>query len=150
MRHHIRRTALALAVLAAAAALTTCDGASSVSGRLDGTRHLPQQTRRATRPRMVKRCRPGTTRVRHTSGRGSKKRTWYTTEHTTVCSKVRQGTETYRKVIRPERWCVELDDVNGKKSRDEIWYQVERGTYQRALAIQVGDRMSFVPEDDGC
>ncbi|MEW2624995.1 hypothetical protein [Streptomyces sp. NPDC048106] len=151
MRYHIRRTALVAAVLVIAAALGGCDDEPrKVSGLLDSTRHVQEWTTRATRPHMVKRCHPGTKRVRHTSGTGSNKRTWYTDKQTTVCTKVRQGTETYRRVIRPERWCVSLDDVGGKESRDNLWYRVDRTTYRDAREFKPGHHMTIEPERDGC
>nr|WP_244320287.1 MULTISPECIES: hypothetical protein [Streptomyces] len=151
MRHHIRRTALVAVVLVLAAVLGGCSGQPrKVSGLLDTTRRVPATSKLVTRPHLVKRCRSGSERVRHTSGRGGRKRTWYTTRSTTECTKVRQGTETYRRVIRQERWCVMLDDVGGKRSRDHVWYRVTRKTYTDAQVVRAGSRMTFEPEHDGC
>lgn len=150
MQHHIRRAALVAVVLAVAAGLAACGSPRRVSGRLDTTRHVAEVTSLQKRPRMVQSCHPGTRRVKHTSGRGSSKRTWYTTEDTSVCSRVQQGTETYRHVDRPERWCVRLDDVGGKESRDDLWYRVRKGVYLDAQALRSGDRMTFSPDHDGC
>ncbi|MFI0894933.1 hypothetical protein [Streptomyces sp. NPDC020983] len=152
MRHHIRatrRAALTVTVLAVAAGLAACGGAQKVSGRLDTTRHVAEVTSLGKRPHMVRSCRPGTKRVKHTSGRGSSKRTWYTTENTSVCSSVQKGTETYRRVDSPARWCVRLDDV-GRKSRDDVWYRVGKSVYLDAQNLDSGDRMTFSPEHDGC
>ncbi|WP_043180873.1 hypothetical protein [Streptomyces sp. NRRL F-5123] len=150
MQHHIRRAALAVAFLAVAAGLAACDGPRKVSGRLDTTRHVAEATSLRKRPHMVKSCHPGTKRVKHTSGRGSSKRTWYTDEDTSVCSSVQHGTESYRHVDSPERWCVRLDDVGGKESRDDVWYRVKRNVYIDAQGLDSGDRMTFVPDHDGC
>ncbi|MFH8336582.1 hypothetical protein [Streptomyces sp. AM6-12] len=151
MRHHIRRTALGAVVLVVAAALGGCDSEPrKVSGLLDSTRRVPAVTRLATRPHLVRRCHSGSERVRHTSGHGSGKRTWYTTRSTTVCTKVRQGTETYRRVIRQERWCVMLDDVNGKRLRDRVWYRVSSKTYTDARMLRYGSKVTIEPERDGC
>lgn len=151
MQHHIRRTALVASVLVIAAALGACGGGPRrVSGQLDSTRHVPEATRLAHRPHLVRHCRSGSKRVRHTSGSGSRKRTWYTDEPTTVCAKEQQGTETYRQVVHQERWCVSLDDVDGKESRDDVWYRVSRSTYQNALQLKAGSRLSFEPDHDGC
>ncbi|MER6332883.1 hypothetical protein ABT298_26905 [Streptomyces sp. NPDC001034] len=151
MQHHIGRTTLTAAVLVIAAALGGCDDEPrKVSGLLDSTRHVHALTGLATRAHMVKRCHSGSKRVRHTSGRGGDKRTWYTDEPTTVCTKVRQGTETYRRVIRPERWCIRLDDVDGKDSRDDVWYRVDNNTYLDARMSEAGHPMTFEPEHDGC
>ncbi|RAJ63794.1 MULTISPECIES: hypothetical protein [unclassified Streptomyces] len=157
MQHHIRqparvrRSVLVAVVLVVTAALGGCsDPPRKVSGLLDTTRRVPATSRLATRPHMVRHCHAESGRVRDTSRRGSKKRTWYTTRTTTVCTKVRQGTETYRHVIRRERWCVMLDDVGGKRSRDHLWYRVARNTYTDARLRESGSRMTIEPEHDGC
>ncbi|MYQ95569.1 hypothetical protein GTY20_32020 [Streptomyces sp. SID4946] len=151
MQHHIRRTALVAVVLVVAAVLGGCSGQPrKVSGLLDTTQRVPATSRLATRPHLVRQCHSGSKQVRHTSGRGSKKRTWYTTRSTTVCTKVRRGTETYRRVIRQERWCVMLDDVGGKRSRDRVWYQVGRNTYTDTRVRRSGSKVTIEPERDGC
>ncbi|WP_458248687.1 hypothetical protein [Streptomyces sp. MAI_2237] len=126
----------------------------TVSGLRDIVRHLPVKTSRATRPHMVKKCASTTTRVRHTStsGTGSRRktRTWYTTERTRTCKNVRSGTETYRRVVRPERWCVRLDDVGGDKARDDVWFRVDSATYHQAQAATDHTRVTFVPRGTAC
>jgi hypothetical protein len=147
----MRRSALFVAILAVGAALAGCDSEPrTVSGVLYDTRHVAEQTRAATRPHMVKRCHSATKRVRHTSGSGAAKRTWYTNEPTTVCTRVRQGTETYREVVRPERWCIELNDVNGKKTKDFLWYRVSRNMYNRTSGVKAGSHLTIEPDRDGC
>ncbi|MFI0937366.1 hypothetical protein [Streptomyces sp. NPDC021020] len=150
MQHHIRRAALAVAVLAVAAGLAACDGPRKVSGKLDTTRHVAESTSLRNRPHMERSCHPSTKRVKHTSGRGSSKRTWYTTEDTSVCSSVQHGTETYRHVDRAEEWCVRLDDVGGTSSRDDVWYRVKQSVYLDAQHLGSGAKMTFAPEHDGC
>ncbi|OIK26055.1 hypothetical protein [Streptomyces malaysiense] len=151
MQHHIRRAALAAVALVVVAALGGCsDEPRKVSGLLDTTRRVPAASRLATRPHMVRQCHSGSKRVRHTSGHGSGKRTWYTTRSTTVCTKVRRGTETYRRVIRQERWCVMLDDVDGKRSRDRVWYRVARNTYADVRVLRAGSKVTIETERDGC
>ncbi|MEV6834607.1 hypothetical protein AB0N17_08840 [Streptomyces sp. NPDC051133] len=129
----------------------------TVTGLRDETRHLAERTTRATRPRTVRRCTTGTRRVRHTSRSGSgihrTTRTWYTTEHERDCRRVRSGTETYTEVLRPERWCVRLDDVDGDREKDDVWYRVTRADYDTALAADDHARLEFVPQgrqDAGC
>ncbi|MFE2538302.1 hypothetical protein [Streptomyces sp. NPDC059371] len=103
---------------------------------------------------MTKKCTTTTRRVRHTTSTGSgtkrRTRTWYSTEHPKTCKKVRSGTETYTRVVRPERWCVSLDDVGGDKSRDDVWYRVTRTAYDAAVATDQHKRVDFTPKDSGC
>lgn len=126
----------------------------TVSGLRDTVRHLPRKTVMDARPHLVRRCTSATRQVRHTSraGSGTRRttRVWYTTERYQSCRKVRQGTERYRRVVRPERWCVSLDDVNGVKAQDDVWYQVARGIYERAQAADPHTRMKFAPTGSGC
>ncbi|WP_089099669.1 hypothetical protein [Streptomyces hyaluromycini] len=135
------------------------DGSASaqddtVHGLKDSVRHVTARTVRATRPRLVRKCSTATRRVRHTSssGTGSRRttRTWYTTERYRSCTKVRSGTETYRKTVRAEKWCVELDDVNGDKRRDDVWYEVSRSVYGDARTADDRARLEFSPVADAC
>ncbi|WP_406439101.1 hypothetical protein OHB00_29415 [Streptomyces sp. NBC_00631] len=138
---------------------TGSGGASSaqddtVRGLKDTVRHVTAKTTRATRPRLVRRCSSTTHRVRHTSssGTGSRRRTrtWYTTERYRSCTKVRSGTEIYRKTVRTEKWCVELDDVNGDERRDDVWYQVSSSVYGDARTADDHARLEFAPVAEGC
>ncbi|MFJ9814179.1 hypothetical protein ACIRU3_02715 [Streptomyces sp. NPDC101151] len=126
----------------------------TVSGLRDTVRHLSAKTARATRPHLVRKCTTGTRRVRHTSSSGTgtkrKTRTWYSTEHYRDCKKVRSGTETYRRLVRPEKWCVRLDDVDGVRTRDDVWYEVTDVTYRDALGTDEHARMEFTPAGTGC
>jgi hypothetical protein len=126
----------------------------SVFGLRDTVRHLSRKTVADTRAHLVRKCTPTTERVRHTtrSGTGTHRtsRVWYTTEHHESCRKVRQGTERYRRVVRPERWCVSLDDVNGHRSRDDVWYRVTRETYDQVSAADEHARVEFTPAGTGC
>ncbi|MCC5477062.1 hypothetical protein [Streptomyces barringtoniae] len=152
-------TAFLLAALAACGGGGHAGGSPSpdpVHGLKDTTRHVSRQTTRATRPHLVKRCTTGTHQVRHSSrsgsGRHRRTRTWYTTERYQDCHKVRSGTETYRRETRPERWCVRLDDVNGNRRQDDVWYRVDRLDYNRVLDADDRTRVQFVPlyPDTGC
>ncbi|MER6078079.1 hypothetical protein [Streptomyces sp. NPDC001833] len=126
----------------------------TVRGLKDTVRHITAKTTRATRPRLVRTCATTTHRVRHTSSSGTgsrrKTRTWYTTERYRSCTKVHRGTETYRRTVRTEKWCVELDDVNGDKRRDDVWYQVSRSVYGDALAADDHARLEFTATREGC
>ncbi|MDX2707091.1 hypothetical protein PV350_30205 [Streptomyces sp. PA03-6a] len=125
-----------------------------VTGALDDHRHVARRTAPARRPHMVQRCTDRTRRVKHTSSKGSGKRkstrTWYTTEHYQDCRKVQQGTESYTRVVSAERWCVELDDVGGDRTRDDVWYKVDATTYGTAVGAEEGTPMSFTPLASGC
>ncbi|MGW1500503.1 hypothetical protein ACWCQW_18300 [Streptomyces mirabilis] len=126
----------------------------TVSGLRDSVRHLAAKTTRATRPHLVKKCTSATRQVRHTqrTGTGTHRttRTWYTTEHYQSCKKVRAGTETYTRTVRPQRWCVSLDDVDGDTARDDVWYQVTRATYAEARGTDEHARMEITPSGTGC
>ncbi|MDX2543087.1 hypothetical protein ACOT81_22885 [Streptomyces sp. WI04-05B] len=127
---------------------------TTVSGLRGNVRHITRKTVKATRPHLVKKCALATEKVKHTSrtGTGSKKktRTWYTTESSQTCTKVRSGTETYTRVVRQERWCVSLDDVNGDKTKDAVWFQVTHATYNEAVAADRLAPLKFDPRSTGC
>jgi hypothetical protein len=42
---------------------------------------------------------------------------------------------------KPALYCVELDDVNGSKSDDDVWYTVTMSTYVKAAAKDEGDKI---------
>ncbi|MEU6273238.1 hypothetical protein ABZ871_12650 [Streptomyces populi] len=127
---------------------------AGVFGLRDEVRHLAARTARATRPHMTKKCTTATRRVKHTTSTGSgtkrRTRTWYSTERSRSCRQVRKGTETYTRVVRPERWCVSLDDVGGDTKRDDVWYQVDGTTYSAAVGTDEHARMDFTPTGSGC
>ncbi|NEA62850.1 hypothetical protein [Streptomyces sp. SID12488] len=126
----------------------------TVHGLRNAVRHVTAKTTKATRPHLVKKCASATRQVKHTqrTGKGTAKRTrtWYTTEHYQKCSNTRSGTETYTRVVRQERWCVSLDDVDGDTKRDAVWYQVTRVTYDEASAADRNAPLKFTPEAAGC
>ncbi|KOV63539.1 hypothetical protein [Streptomyces sp. MMG1121] len=128
----------------------------AVAGLRDSVRHVTRRTTTATRPHLVKTCTTKTREVRHSTSSGSGKkrhtRTWYTDDHYQDCHQVRHGTETYRREVRPERWCVRLDDVNGDPGRDDVWFRVTRTDYDTASTADDRARLRFVPvfPDNGC
>ncbi|MFE7311830.1 hypothetical protein ACFU7T_01755 [Streptomyces sp. NPDC057555] len=122
----------------------------TVSGLRSGVRHLTRQTTLASRPHWVTTCTPGTRRVKHTQRSGRSKKTWYTTEHYRDCHRTARGRETYRRVVRPERWCVLLDDVNGDRRKDGVWFTVTSDTYHQALDAGDHARLRFTPTATGC
>jgi hypothetical protein len=123
---------------------------AAVSGALDAGRHVPVRTVSASRPHLVQECRPTTRQVRRTTGVGKRRTTTYTTVRTTECESVQQGTETYRKVVSDERWCVELDNVNGHADQDRRWYRVTPDDYRQALGRSVGSPLTLRPTGEGC
>lgn len=143
---------MAAGVILLACALSACGGSgdSNVSGARDDLRIITKKTVTDTRPRMVEQCTTGTKKVKHTSTTKGKTRTWYTTEPTRTCKKVQQGTETYDRVVRRPRWCVELDDVDGNTRRDDVWYEVDSSTYTKAAAAAEGEKLAFTPLRNGC
>ncbi|MFJ9407543.1 hypothetical protein [Streptomyces sp. NPDC101393] len=122
----------------------------TVSGLRDGVRHVTKKTVTSTRPHLTRTCTTATKRVKHTKRSGRGKKTWYTTERHQDCHKVAKGTEKYRRVVRPERWCVRLDDVNGRTSKDDVWYRVNSATYHAALGKDAHARMTIDPAGTGC
>ncbi|WRZ89277.1 hypothetical protein OHB54_09410 [Streptomyces sp. NBC_01007] len=131
---------------------TTTD--ASVFGLRDEVRHLAARTTRATRPHMTKKCTTTTRRVKHTTSTGSgtkrRTRTSYSTERSKNCKQVRSGTETYTRVVRPERWCVSLDNLDGDATHDDVWYRVSRTTYDAAIGTDRHARMDFTPMGSDC
>ena len=123
---------------------------TTATGRLEATRHITLLTRTATRPRLVRRCHDELDRVRHTTGFGRKKHTTYTDEERTVCPTVQQGTETYRKFVRPESWCAELDDVGSASGPDNVWYRVDQEDYLKALGRKPGSSVTVEPLSGSC
>ncbi|WP_327369260.1 hypothetical protein [Streptomyces sp. NBC_01217] len=126
----------------------------TVSGLRDDIRHLTRKTATGTRPHMVKRCTSRVRKVKHTSSSGTGRRrttrTWYTNDSYQDCTKVRRGTESYTRVVRPERWCVELDNVGGNSAKDDVWYEVESTVYRKATQLKEGAGLSFAPLRRGC
>ncbi|MFD3490162.1 hypothetical protein ACFWWB_06260 [Streptomyces sp. NPDC058690] len=126
----------------------------TVSGLRDDTRHVTRKTTTGTRPRMVKRCTTRVRRVKHTStsgtGRRKRTRTWYTDDSYKDCKKVQQGTTSYTRVVRRARWCVELDNVGGNSTADDVWYEVESDVYRKAAELKEGAKLSFTPLRRGC
>lgn len=51
---------------------------------------------------------------------------------------------------KPAVWCVELDDVNGKRTRDDRWYEVTSTVYLKMAHKNEGDRVKFNYLATGC
>ncbi|MFI1355210.1 hypothetical protein ACH4TV_16810 [Streptomyces sp. NPDC020898] len=112
----------------------------TVYGLRSAVRHTPRKTAEETRPHMVKKCRSTTKSKAKAKGSST----------TRTCTSVRSGTETYTRVVRQERWCVSLDDVDGVAAKDAVWYQVEKVTYDKAVATDQRARIEFTPKSTGC
>ncbi|MFE5036397.1 hypothetical protein [Streptomyces sp. NPDC056683] len=52
--------------------------------------------------------------------------------------------------MRTEKWCVELDDVNGDRRRDDVWYEVSSSVYGDAVAAADRARLEFTATREGC
>ncbi|MET9496047.1 hypothetical protein [Streptomyces sp. NPDC006552] len=122
----------------------------TVAGVRDAVRHVTRQTARSTRPHLVRTCASESRKVRHTGRSKGRTRTWYTTEKHQDCTKVRRGTETYTRVVRPERWCVRLDDVNGEPRTDDVWYRVRRDAYTKVDEADARAKVTVEPVARGC
>ncbi|MFB7629709.1 hypothetical protein ACFC0M_01970 [Streptomyces sp. NPDC056149] len=155
-KHRLVGAGLAAFLMAGLGACGTGGGGQSVlphrdpvTGLRAGVRHVTRQTALATRPHQVTTCTPGTRRVKHTKRSGKSKKTWYSTEHYQDCHQTVRGTERYRREIRPERWCVRLDDVNGDRRKNGVWFAVDSDTYHRAVNAKDHARLRFTPTDSG-
>ncbi|MFJ8822811.1 hypothetical protein ACIREE_13615 [Streptomyces sp. NPDC102467] len=121
-----------------------------VAGLRDSVRHVGRKTARSTRPHLVKKCATDTRKVKHTRRSKGRTKTWYATEKHQDCKKVRKGTETYTRVVRQERYCVRLDDVNGKPRKDDVWYRVRPATYSEVNGADDRAKVTFEPVAQGC
>lgn len=66
---------------------------------------------------------------------------------------VTRGTKSVKVIDRrakPAVWCVELDDVNGKRRRDDRWYEVTSTVYLKMAHKSEGDRVKFQYLTTGC
>lgn len=63
------------------------------------------------------------------------------------------GVKTEKVIDRHGRsavYCVELDNVNGKPTRDDRWYTVDAGTYWKAHGKDEGDKIKMHYLHEGC
>jgi len=60
------------------------------------------------------------------------------------CKSVKTGVKTMqvRKKVRDTKYCVELDNVNGKSDNDDAWFTVTSSEYYKALKRDEGDKVS--------
>lgn len=51
----------------------------------------------------------------------------------------------------PEKWCIELDNVNNVVNADDKWFRVEQDTYNKFLDMKEGTYISDLPYiSNGC
>lgn len=56
-----------------------------------------------------------------------------------------------RVLDKPEKWCIELDDVNGDLKNDDKWFRVEQDTYNKFAELKEGTYISDLPYiSNGC
>lgn len=143
------RAGLVATAVAGGLALTACGVGTTnyASGLQDDTKHVTAQYKVKTRTVIDyrKQCVNKKKRVKHTSGTGTKQRTWYTWESYKDCKNVRSGshTEQYRVKTRSEKYCVELDrykDDDGDYNND-VWFTVSGSEYMKAVARSEGDKV---------
>ncbi|MET8469356.1 hypothetical protein ABZY90_10560 [Streptomyces sp. NPDC006422] len=121
-----------------------------VTGVRDAVRHLSRRTTRATRPHLVRTCDTDMRRVRHTKRSNGRTKTYYTTKKVRDCHKVRRGTERYTRVLRPERFCVRLDAVGGRKGENDRWFAVNSVTFHRVQQADDRAKVTIAPLRKGC
>lgn len=116
-------------------------GSSTVSGDRDDVKHVTEMSHLAYRTVPIKTQKCTTKRTSHTSGSGKKRRTYYSNDRS--CKSVTTGhrRESYKQVTRDAAYCVELDNVNGSKKNDDVWYTVTSATYYKAARKHEGDRI---------
>lgn len=128
------RTAAGVAILIATLAACKGDDLKPVEGARDDLRYVAPVYRMETKQ-------VNTYTTRCTTSKGS-----------TTCKQVKTGTrsETHNVLQRAERWCVELDNVNGDPRADDLWYTVDQGTHQLASETVEGKLIKFTPLAEGC
>lgn len=118
---------------AVALMLTACGEAPKVDGVQDDTRHRAAVTQRVQVQDTSRQC---------ASYKNGKCTSWRT---------VNTGSHWETRTVRPERWCVELDNVNGDRGRDDVWFTVSFGTYNDATDRDEGDQVTDMPyQREGC
>lgn len=117
--------------------VAACDASApaqkSVTGLRDDVKHIKAVTKRVQEQKYKRVC---TNTVKG------------------VCKKyekVKDGLpRTVTKEVAPEAWCVELDDVNGSTSDDDVWYATSHAVYLKALGKDEGEKLKFKPLHGGC
>lgn len=131
---------VAVTLTAAALALTACSsGPTTVKGKRDDLRQITAVAERShteVKPNKVREC-----AAKDKKGKCVR---WDT---------VTRGTKSVKVIDRkakPAVWCVELDDVNGKRTRDDRWYEVTSTVYLKMAHKNEGDKVKFEYLTTGC
>ena len=133
-----RKAIVTAGVAALVVALAACDGGTSaldtVEGNRDDLRYVAPVYRMETKQVDVKQLQCKTVNKK------------------TACKQVKVGTraETRNVLKKSERWCVELDAVNGELTDNDRWYTVDQGTPQLASEMTEGTSIKFTPLALGC
>lgn len=135
----IRSVAVAwTAGMSAALSVTACQpdapAQKSVWGHRDDIRHVERVTKKDKVKKYDSKCLRMSRAERRRKNITCKK-PWF---------------ETVVKTVRPEAWCVELDDVNGSAKDDDVWYTTTRVVYLKAASLSEGDTIKFLPLHGGC
>lgn len=128
------RTATALATLIAGMlVLTGCsDAGGKVSGNRDDVKHK-SAVAEVSHTKQVKK----TKKTRTCSGTGKKKRC-----STSSRSNGYKSVKVVDKPGKPALYCVELDNVNGKPTRDDRWYEVTSSVYYKMASKNEGAKVT--------
>lgn len=151
-RFTLAKTGVVATGITGAFLITACSGGTAtVSGNLDGTHYLPSRpavTTIATHqvPVYSRHCTTKSKTV--TTGTGKFKKTSSKTYQD--CKNVRTGyrTEHYTHVLRgaqSAKYCVELDNVNGHKNKDNVWYEVDASTFHKWAYKHEGAKVRKMP-----
>lgn len=144
----MNRKAIATAGVAVlAATLTACGGSGvvtldAVEGNRDDLRYVKQVTKMRQVDIKSRQCRV-VTDTRVVNGKSK-------VVASTKCKDVKVGTRQEAYQVKPPKWCVELDAVNGEATKNDQWFQVDYGTYQLAGEMTEGTRINFTPLAEGC
>lgn len=63
------------------------------------------------------------------------------------------GTKSVKVVDRaakPATYCVEVDNLNGKAHKDDVWFTVSSTTYWKVVGKDEGDKVKFDALHEGC
>jgi hypothetical protein len=133
------RAIIAATATATALGVVGCSGGDSggkASGLRDDVKHKayaagkPAKTHVETKPKTKRVC---------TSRKNGACKSW-----STVPDGTKQVTVTDKPAVssKPELYCVELDDVNGDKDRDDEWFEVSASTYHKWADVNEGAKVT--------
>lgn len=138
--NRITRATLAGTSAALVLGLVGCSGGSTeVKGKRDDLRQIAAKVEKShteVKPNKVREC-----AAKDKKGNCTRWR------------EVTRGTKSVKVVDSPAKpavWCVELDNVNGKSTRDDRWYEVTSTVYQDMADKNEGDKVKFKYLTTGC